>query len=97
MTDIFTDQTTDFDGSGSPAAMAATGTLQVTFSGTTSGAAALQLWARTDAADYAPLLPADKSNKLGIYAFDLGIATDYYFTLKGVVAGDSLDVSAVEV
>lgn len=90
MTAVYTDVSSDQDGSGAP--ITATGAIIVTYSGTKGdGENMLTLMSRSDTADYVNTFA---TNKFGRYKINLANNDQFYFILRAG-AGASIDVSYV--
>lgn len=94
MTDHVTDGTdATIDGSGSP--VAATGPINLTFSGTLGPRGkrpTLEIFARADGAAYAPLL---HRNRFGTERLELNTGDDWYWIIN--TNGATVDLSSSEV
>jgi hypothetical protein len=92
---LMTNATTDYDGSG--AAATATGSIQVTFSGSTASNKAwptLTCYSRSDTADYVSVYSRSAP---GRFRINLASGDNYYFMVTNVGASDSIDLSVVDV
>lgn len=90
MTEIFTNQTTDFDGSGAPTT--AVGDITITLSGTAPGKqVTLALFSRSDAV---PFAKTNEFKGFGRFRATLVAGDDYYFTAS-IQDGASANLSVV--
>lgn len=101
MTMIFENRNTDYDGSptGLNEIQSAAGAVVVTYSGTldvrdaVSDRPILGVFSRSDTAEYSPTY--SRQDGFGRFRVNLASGDDYYFTLTGVNASDSIDLSVV--
>ena len=99
MTDIFTNRTSDYDGSpaGLNEVQVASGSVLVTLSGTlgtTKRQPVLTMYSRSGAVDYAPTY---QQRGFGRKILDIALTDDYYFIVSSIESDASVDLGVADV